>query len=118
MDQFLTFLVHLAFFRENPRYMPELTGAPKLTQETVPLLQCVKNMLSDALPRMRTGDPMEYRKVGVRACDVLRKRCGGGGPPPSRSERRRIACQTTGATLARATGWLALTATHARVRSC
>ena len=63
MDQFLTFLVHLAFFRENPRYMPELTGAPKLTQETVPVLQCVTNMIDKFLPKMRKGEQEEFRQV-------------------------------------------------------
>ena len=56
MSDFLTLLVHLAFFRENPRYAAQMEGAPKLTQETVPLLQCVKNMLSEAMPKMRTGE--------------------------------------------------------------
>ena len=63
MPQFLTLVVNLAFFRENPRYTPYLEGAPKLTQETVPLLQCVKNLLNDAMPRMRTGDTASFREV-------------------------------------------------------
>ena len=63
MANFLTLLVHLAFFRENPRYTAQLEGAPKLTQETVPLLQCVKNMLQESMPRMRTGDSAIFRKM-------------------------------------------------------
>ena len=48
---------------ENPRYAPQMEGAPKLTQETVPILQCIKNMLNDSVPRMRKGDQDEFRQV-------------------------------------------------------
>jgi glucan phosphorylase len=44
VEQFLTLLINLAFYRENPRYTPQLPGAPKMTQETVPLLQCVTKL--------------------------------------------------------------------------
>ena len=63
IEQFLTLLVHLAFYRDNPRYAPQLTGAPKLTQETVPVLQTVNNMIGQFLPKMRKGDQAEFRMV-------------------------------------------------------
>ena len=63
MADFVTLLVHLAFNRENPRYSAQLAGAPKLTQETVPVLQCVKNLFGDSLQRMRTGDVKDFRNM-------------------------------------------------------
>ena len=72
IEQFLTLLVHLAFFRENPRYTPALPGAPKLTQETVPVVQCVTSLLNDFLPKMKKGEQNEFRMVRAR-----------GAPPPS-----------------------------------
>ena len=65
ISQFLTLLINLAFYRENPRYTPQLEGAPKLTQTTVPLLQCIKNMLNDAMPKMRKGDNDDFRMVRI-----------------------------------------------------
>ena len=67
---FLTLLVNLAFYRENPRYTPPLAGAPKLTQETVPLLQCVKTLFNDTVPRMRTGNIAEFRMMLKADADV------------------------------------------------
>ena len=66
IEQFLTLLVHLAFFRDNPRFTPVLAGAPKLQsdmRETVPVLQCVTNMITEFLPKMRKGDTAEFRQV-------------------------------------------------------
>ena len=63
VEQFLTLLINLAFYRENPRYTPQLPGAPKMTQETVPLLQCVTNMMTEFLPKMKTGNKTEFTAV-------------------------------------------------------
>ena len=63
IEQFLTLLVNLAFYRDNPRYVPHMAGAPKMTQETVPLLQCVQNMMTEFLPKMKTGITEEFRQV-------------------------------------------------------
>ena len=40
-----------------------LEGAPKLSQTVVPLLQCLKNMLNESMPRMRKGDTEEFRMM-------------------------------------------------------
>ena len=50
IEQFITLLVHLAFGRDNPRYVAA-KGSKK--EETVPVLQCVQNMMNEFVPRMR-----------------------------------------------------------------
>jgi hypothetical protein len=63
MDQFLSFLVALAFYRENPRFTPYMEGAPKLTVETVPLLQTVQSFVKTFVPKMRKGEQAELRQI-------------------------------------------------------
>ena len=80
IEQFLTLLVHLAFYRDNPRYAPQMAGAPKMTQETVPVLQTVQNLMNEFLPKMKQGTQKEFSMVLKGA------RRGGGRPtltPPS-----------------------------------
>ena len=107
MAGFLTLLINLAFYRENPRYTPQLEGAPKLTQTTVPLLQCVKNLVNDNLPKMRTGDTASFRLVRTPALRVLRLRASHSprlSPPlrlgPSLLARGPVACMPCGMRLA------------------
>ena len=51
VEQFLTLFVHLGFCRDNPRYVFSKESAKK--EETVPVLQCVQNLVNEFLPRMQ-----------------------------------------------------------------
>ena len=63
IELFITLLINVAFYRDNPRYVMQMAGAPKMSQETVPLLQCVQNMFNEFLPKMKTGTAGEFTMV-------------------------------------------------------
>ena len=60
MDQFLSLMIRLAFGRDNPRYV---AAKESKKEETVPVLQCVQNMMNEFLPRMHKGNQGEFRQV-------------------------------------------------------
>lgn len=62
LHQFVSLLVNLAFLRENPRFASS-KDTSKLKEETVPVLQCVQNMLNEFLPRMSTGNAADFKTV-------------------------------------------------------
>ena len=53
-------MVHLAFGRDNPRYV---AAKESKKEETVPVLQCVQNLMNEFLPRMHKGNQAEFRSV-------------------------------------------------------
>ena len=58
VEQFLTLMIRLAFGRDNPRYV---AAKESKKEETVPVLQCVQNMMNEFLPRMHKGNAVEFR---------------------------------------------------------
>ena len=60
IEQFITLMVHLAFGRDNPRYV---AAKESKKEETVPVLQCVQNLMNEFLPRMHKGNAPEFRSV-------------------------------------------------------
>ena len=60
VEQFLTLMIRLAFGRDNPRYV---AAKESKKEETVPVLQCVQNMMNEFLPRMHKGNAAEFRAV-------------------------------------------------------
>ena len=60
VEQFITLMVHLAFGRDNPRYV---AAKESKKEETVPVLQCVQNLMNEFLPRMHKGNSAEFRSV-------------------------------------------------------
>ena len=66
VEQFITLMVHLAFGRDNPRYV---AAKESKKEETVPVLQCVQNLMNEFLPRMHQGNAAELRvALKVRLC--------------------------------------------------
>ena len=67
VEQFFTLLVHLAFARDNPRFYSGkdigFPGDTSVKPPQVPVLQCVQNLMSDYLPKMRKGNAAEFRQV-------------------------------------------------------
>lgn len=62
LHEFISLLVNVAFLRDNPRFV--LSKDPnKMKEETVPVLQCVQNMVNEHLPRMQTGDAAAFVTV-------------------------------------------------------
>ena len=53
-------MVHLAFGRDNPRYV---AAKESKKEETVPVLQCVQNLMNEFLPRMHKGNQAEFRTL-------------------------------------------------------
>ena len=53
-------MMHLAFGRDNPRYV---AAKESKKEETVPVLQCVQNLMNEFLPRMHKGNAAEFRSV-------------------------------------------------------
>ena len=60
IEQFLTLMIRLAFGRDNPRYV---AAKESKKEETVPVLQCVQNMMNEFLPRMHKGNAAEFRSA-------------------------------------------------------
>ena len=60
VEQFSTLMVHLAFGRDYPRYV---AAKESKKEETVPVLQCVQNLMNEFLPRMHKGNQAEFRQV-------------------------------------------------------
>ena len=58
VEQFLTLMIRLAFGRDNPRYV---AAKESKKEETVPVLQCVQNLMNEFLPRMHKGNASEFR---------------------------------------------------------
>ena len=58
VEQFLTLMIKLAFGRDNPRYV---AAKESKKEETVPVLQCVQNLMNEFLPRMQKGNAEEFR---------------------------------------------------------
>ena len=63
VEQFITLMVHLAFGRDNPRYV---AAKESKKEETVPVLQCVQNLMNEFLPRMHKGNSAEFRSAQGR----------------------------------------------------
>ena len=60
VEQFLTLMIRLAFGRDNPRYV---AAKESKKEETVPVLQCVQNLMNEFLPRMHKGNQKEFQMV-------------------------------------------------------
>ena len=65
IQNFLSFFVQLAFYRQNPRTgifaVPAKEG--KEPPAPLPVTQCIKTFFSDAVPKMAKSEPGKFEKV-------------------------------------------------------